>query len=111
MSSPAKKVLHHAGGGACRHRYHLPGVSVHGARLPPATTRDTDGQGTQRAVEVLRDRNGVPHIRAATMHDLYFAQGYVTAQDRFWQMDFWRRSARGGFPRSSGNPPLAPTFT
>lgn len=52
-------------------------------------------KGLQADVEVLRDRYGVPHIRAANMHDLYFAQGYVTAQDRFWQMDFWRRIGAG----------------
>ncbi len=46
-------------------------------------------------VEVLRDRLGVPHIRARNMHDLYFAQGFVTAQDRFWQMEVWRRIGSG----------------
>jgi penicillin amidase len=33
----------------------------------------------------------VPHLYATTLHDLYFAQGVVHAQDRFWQMDFQRR--------------------
>jgi penicillin amidase len=36
-----------------------------------------------------------PHIYAATQHDLFFAQGYVHAQDRFWQMDFWRHIGAG----------------
>ena len=61
----------------------------------PQTRGTLTAQGLDAAVEVLRDRNGVPHIRATTMHDLYFAQGYVTAQDRFWQMDFWRRIGAG----------------
>jgi penicillin G amidase len=52
-------------------------------------------KGLQAQVDVLRDRFGVPHIRAASMHDLYFAQGYITAQDRFWQMDFWRHIGAG----------------
>ena len=46
-------------------------------------------------VEVIRDSFGVPHIYASTTHDLFFAQGYVQAQDRFWQMDFWRHQATG----------------
>ncbi len=41
-------------------------------------------------VEIYRDSMGIPHIYASTLHDLFFAQGYVHAQDRFWQMDFWR---------------------
>lgn len=44
----------------------------------------------QAAVNIYRDDQGVPHIYAANSHDLFFAQGYVHAQDRFWQMDFWR---------------------
>ncbi len=44
---------------------------------------------------VVRDGHGVPHITAATMEDLVFAQGYVTAQDRLWQMDMTRRYIAG----------------
>ncbi len=51
--------------------------------------------GLDAAVEVLRDRWGVPHITASSMHDLFFAQGFVTAQDRFWQMELWRRIGAG----------------
>jgi hypothetical protein len=61
----------------------------------PQTRGTLTAKGLNSPVEVLRDKYGVPHIRAATMHDLYFAQGYVTAQDRFWQMDFWRRIGAG----------------
>jgi len=46
-------------------------------------------------VEVLRDAHGVPHIYASSLHDLFFAQGYVQAQDRWWQMEFWRHTASG----------------
>jgi penicillin amidase len=52
-------------------------------------------QGLQGKVEVLRDAHGVPHIRATSLGDLMFAQGYVTAQDRLWQMDLTRRIAQG----------------
>ncbi|HYN87161.1 MAG TPA: penicillin acylase family protein, partial [Ardenticatenaceae bacterium] len=47
--------------------------------------------GLQAPVEVLRDEWGVPHIYAQNEHDLFFAQGYVHAQDRLWQMDLQRR--------------------
>ncbi len=46
-------------------------------------------------VTVQRDQYGVPHLHAATTDDLIFAQGYVTAQDRLWQMDMLRRHAAG----------------
>src|SRR5215831_15309452 len=39
-------------------------------------------QGLSAPVEVLRDARGVPHLRAQSIDDAYFAQGYVTAQDR-----------------------------
>ncbi len=46
-------------------------------------------------VDVYRDENGIPHIYAETTHDLFVAQGYVHAQDRFWQMDFQRAIGHG----------------
>jgi len=51
--------------------------------------------GLQSQVKVERDKWGVPHIRAGSVEDLAEAQGYVTAQDRLWQMDLLRRAARG----------------
>lgn len=51
--------------------------------------------GLQQPVSVWRDQNGVPHIEAQNEHDLYLAQGYVTAQDRLFQMDLSRRQASG----------------
>lgn len=46
-------------------------------------------------VEVVRDENGIPHIFADTAEDLFRAQGYVHAQDRFWEMDFRRHVTAG----------------
>ncbi len=58
-----------------------------------------DGQiqlaGLSASVNVIRDKHGVPTISAANYNDLFFAQGYVTAQDRLWQMDMTRRYAAG----------------
>ena len=51
--------------------------------------------GLQGSVTVIRDKWGVPHIYADSPHDLFLAQGYVTSQDRLWQMEFWRRIGAG----------------
>ena len=51
--------------------------------------------GLQDSVVVRRDERGIPYIEAKNEADLYFAQGYVTASDRLWQMDLYRRVARG----------------
>src|SRR5205807_3528198 len=49
--------------------------------------------GLKEPVEVLRNRWGVPHIYAKNADDLFFAQGFVAAQDRLFQIDLWRRIA------------------
>ena len=54
-----------------------------------------DLAGLQAPVTIHRDENGVPHIYADNAHDLFFAQGYVQAQDRLFQMDFQRRVGLG----------------
>jgi len=58
-----------------------------------------DGQlslpGLTQPVTVIRDQHGIPHIEASSLDDLFEAQGYVTAQDRLWQMDMARRMAAG----------------
>lgn len=51
--------------------------------------------GISAPVTVTRDSHGVPTIEAASFEDLFFAQGYITAQDRLWQMDVMRRFASG----------------
>ena len=52
-------------------------------------------KGLQAKVEVVRDTMGIPHIYAANQDDMFFAQGYVQAQDRLWQMDYNRHVGRG----------------
>jgi penicillin amidase len=51
--------------------------------------------GLHEAVEIITDRYGIPHIYAKHEDDLYFAQGYVHAQDRLWQMELNRRIGAG----------------
>ncbi len=52
-------------------------------------------RGLEKPVTVIRDEWGIPHIYAETQADLFFAQGFVAAQDRLWQMDLWRRVGEG----------------
>ena len=61
----------------------------------PKTNGRMAVEGLRAPVEVLRDRYGVPHIYARSAHDIWFAEGFVHAQDRFWQMEFWRRLGAG----------------
>lgn len=83
------------------------GFSQSAALAPPATLQALAQQslstisgelraaGLKQTVEVVRDTWGVPHIYAQNVDDLFFAQGYVLAQDRLWQMEWWRRSREG----------------
>ena len=62
------------------------------AQQPPASISIA---GLHDRVTVRRDERGIPYIEAANNDDLYFAQGYITATDRLWQMDLLRRNVRG----------------
>jgi penicillin G amidase len=61
----------------------------------PATSGRIEMPGITAAVTVYRDDAGIPQLVAETDHDLFFAQGYVHAQDRFWEMDFRRHVTSG----------------
>jgi penicillin amidase len=61
----------------------------------PVLDGDLHLAGLSAPVTVRRDAHGVPHIEAANEDDLFMAQGYVTSQDRLWQMDLFRRNANG----------------
>src|SRR5262245_4437498 len=52
-------------------------------------------RGLVYPVQIYRHRLGIPHLRAYSVHDAFFAQGFVHAQDRLWQMDFDRHRAYG----------------
>jgi penicillin amidase len=82
------------------------------SRAPSLSTHQTDLEALSRRalariegeivvphlrenVTIRRDEWGVPHITASSPEDLFFAQGYVAAQDRLWQMEIWRRTAEG----------------
>ena len=72
----------------------------------PALDGDLRVAGLSAPVTVRRDAHGVPHIDAATQDDLFVAQGYVTAQDRLWQMDLYRRNANGELAEIFGSSQL-----
>ena len=61
----------------------------------PKVKGDISVPGISAPAEITRDKWGVPHIYAQNEHDLFFAQGFVHAQDRLWQMEFNRRIASG----------------
>jgi penicillin amidase len=63
--------------------------------------------GLRQPVEVLRDRWGIAHIYARDEHDLFFAQGYVVAGDRLFQLELWRRQAMGTLAEVQGPKALA----
>jgi penicillin amidase len=74
----------------------LAAVGIWFVRRPwPKVKGDISAPGLSAPVEIIRDKWGVPHIYAQDEHDLFFAQGYVHAQDRLWQMEFNRRIASG----------------
>jgi penicillin G amidase len=77
--------------------------SAHAALSPVRGTLTV--AGLAQTVRVLRDRWGVAHIYAQNQHDLFFAQGFVVAQDRLFQMDLWKRSGQGRLAELLG--PLA----
>src|SRR3954470_16038089 len=80
-------------------------------RLPRATAQQAPNaitiSGLRDRVTVRRDERGIPYIEAANDDDLYFAQGYITATDRLWQMDLLRRNVRGELAEIFGEAVLA----
>ncbi len=70
-------------------------VGVMARRSFPQTSGAIELRGLDADVKIVRSDQGIPQITATTSHDLFFAQGFVHAQDRFWQMDFWRHIGAG----------------
>ena len=73
----------------------------------PKTRGRLEVAGIEGPLQIDRDRWGVPHIEASDRHDLWFGQGFVHAQDRLWQMDFYRRVACGELSEIAGEHGLA----
>ena len=88
-------------GGAYYFKSYLPNT------MAPKSFPQIDGEirldGLNGPVDIYRDNMGIPHIYASTSHDLFFAEGYVHAQDRFWQMDTWRHIGSGTLSEMFGS--------
>ena len=88
-------------GGAFYFKSYLPNT------VAPKSFPQIDGEitvsGLDGQVDIYRDQMGIPHVYASTPHDLFFAQGYVHAQDRFWQMDSWRHIGSGRLSEMFGS--------
>lgn len=91
------------------------------APLPNASTQQTQPtqtaasttlqlKGLKDRVVIRRDERGIPYIEAKNDEDLFFAQGYATATDRLWQMDLFRRNARGELSEVLPNVPGSPAL-
>ena len=72
----------------------------------PNVTGKVSLKGLGASVDVYRDGYGIPHIQAGSERDAFFAQGFVSAQDRLWHMDYDRRRGMGRWAEAVGPPAL-----
>jgi penicillin amidase len=72
----------------------------------PRVSGEVKLTGLNFPVDIYRDSYGIPNIYAQTTYDLFFTLGYVHAQDRFWQMDFWRHIGSGRLSEMFGEEQL-----
>lgn len=85
----------------------LAGLTIYAVRASfPQESGKVIIPGLESEVKVQRDKWGIPQIYAFSEHDLYLAQGYIHAQDRFWQMDFWRHIGSGTLSEMFGKSQL-----
>ncbi|HTR96374.1 MAG TPA: penicillin acylase family protein, partial [Candidatus Acidoferrales bacterium] len=81
------------------------------SRTSPPMTATAPGElrlpGLSSPATVATDRYGIPHVRAANLHDLYLAWGFVTGRDRLWQLMLTRARAQGHSHLWLGNEALA----
>jgi penicillin G amidase len=75
------------------------------AFVPVQEPQKIQVKGIKDTVTISRDERGIPYIEAKNDEDLYFGQGYATAADRLWQMDLFRRTARGELAEVMGPGP------
>ena len=77
----------------------LPQAMEHAGYDPGTIGPDPERlSGIEGEVEIRRDRWGVPHVRAQTRADAWFAEGFCHGQDRLWQLELYRRAASGTRP-------------
>lgn len=104
----ATRIVLGAGGAVLLVLLFLPAAGIVVVRSAfPQTTGKLAVLGLGAPVEIIRDRWGIPHVYAESAHDLFFAQGYVHAQERLWQMDFNRRAPSGRLSEIFGEATLS----
>lgn len=72
----------------------------------PDVSSDATVEGPGAPIVIRRDAYGIPHVEAAAASDAFFGQGYATAQDRLWHMDYDRMRAYGRWAELAGEPGL-----
>jgi penicillin G amidase len=72
-----------------------PNLAARAEKAVAPVSGDLKIHGLNQTVKVFRDDWGVAHIHAEDQHDLFFAQGFVAAQDRLFQMEMWKRAGQG----------------
>ena len=72
----------------------------------PDTSSALKVRGLESPVQMYRDAHGIPHVKARSVHDAFFGQGFATAQDRLWHMDHDRRLAYGRWAEYAGEAAL-----
>lgn len=80
---------------------------IDAAAALPQLTGTVRVHGLEAAVTIHRDPLGIPHVRATSVADVFFAQGFVTAQDRLFQIEYDRLRAYGGLAAVAGPGKLA----
>ncbi|MBI4641068.1 MAG: penicillin acylase family protein, partial [Candidatus Tectomicrobia bacterium] len=68
----------------------------------PDTSKTLSLKGLNATIEIYRDNYGIPHVKAQSVHDAFFGQGFASAQDRLWHMDYDRRRAYGRWAEYAG---------
>ena len=68
----------------------------------PSTAGTVAVTGLDSTIEIYRDSLGIPHVFAQSTHDAFFGQGFATAQDRLWHMDYDRHRAYGRWSEYAG---------
>src|SRR5688572_16539690 len=85
----------------------VPPLDVLARRSLPLIEGELPLKGLKAEVSVVRDKWGIAHIYAANTDDLVFAQGFIAAQDRLWQMEMWRRAKEGRLAEVLGSRAVA----
>jgi len=77
----------------------------------PDTTSDIQTNHIRDEISIIRDIHGIPHVKGSNTYDAFFGQGFATAQDRLWHMEFDRRKASGRWAELVGEPGLDSDIT